>query len=162
VIAVLVDYFPLVLLDMGRAPRTAADFEHMFEAFAHVNRKATETETRYAVVAITTDTLSAGERRLLAEYVNRFPARDHALCAVAVPVVPSSILRGVVTALCWLIPRLHTVSPCATCQEAVQIAASRLRMLQIVLGDDAPRLATSWLLARQSNKFPFNASDSLL
>jgi hypothetical protein len=129
-IAFSMDEYPLVLLDMGGADRTTGDIRRLFAGFQTVNNRARSTNSRYVIIGMTRLTPTAQERRVIAEEANRFSPADRALCACAVIVVQNGLVRGVMTALGWLMPSFRTIIELApNSGRAVDIAANRLHAL---------------------------------
>jgi hypothetical protein len=136
VIAVDPAYFPLLLLDMGHAGRTAGDFDRMFEAFRAANQRARAEGKRYVLVAVTRDVPNPGERKMIVDRSNQFTADDHKLVGGVVLVIQNSIIRGAVTVLGWMIPRMGRFEAVSTTDEAVDLAAASVRKL----GMDCPNV----------------------
>jgi hypothetical protein len=144
-IAFSADEYPLVLLDMGGADRSEDDVRRMFASFHDVNARARTSKTRYVLVAMTRQTPNAHERRIIAEEANRFSAEDRKLCPTAVLVVQSSLVRGVVTALGWLMPSFGSIIEVApSADRAIAIASARLKAMGIALAADQERRAVRW------------------
>jgi hypothetical protein len=129
-IAFSMDEYPLVLLDMGGADRTTEDIRAFFAGFHNVNDRARATKSRYVIIGMTRLTPTAQERRVIAEEANRFSPGDRTLCAGAIIVVQNSLVRGVMTALGWLMPSFRSIIELApNTGRAVEIAADRLRAM---------------------------------
>jgi hypothetical protein len=144
-IAFSMDEYPLVLFDLGGADRTPSELRDAFARFRNVNQRARGTNARYVIIAITRLTPTAQERRIIAEEANRFSAADRALCACAVIVVQNSLIRGVMTALGWLMPSFRSIIELApSTGRAVEIAAGRLQGLGTPLGADQLVRVKQW------------------
>jgi hypothetical protein len=135
VIAVDAGSFPLVLLDMGHAGRTSEDFDHMFDAFRAANQIARKEAKRYVLVAVTRDVPNASERKMLTDRANEFTADDHKLVGGVVLIIQNSVVRGVVTVLGWMMPRMMRPEAVSTTEEGVDVGVQCLRKL----GMDYPR-----------------------
>jgi hypothetical protein len=137
--------YPLVLFDMGGGDRTPTQLRAAFAGFRNVNDRARGTNSRYVIIAITRLTPTAQERRIIAEEANRFSAADRALCACAVIVVQNSLVRGVMTALGWLMPSFRSIIELVpSTGRAVEVAASRLQALGTPIGAEQIARVTQW------------------
>jgi hypothetical protein len=144
-IAFNADEYPLVLLDMGGSDRTVDDVRRMIASFGMVNERARRSKTRYVVIGRTQQHPTAQERRAIAEEANRFSAEDRALCDAAVIVVPNSVLRGVMTALGWLMPSFGAIIELApSTDRAVDQALARLRAMGLEADVEKGRRASRW------------------
>jgi hypothetical protein len=144
-IAFSMDEYPLVLLDMGGADRTTDDIRALFAGFHSVNHRARGTQSRYVIIGMTRLTPTAQERRVIAEEANRFSPSDRALCAGAIIVVQNSLVRGVMTALGWLMPSFRSIIELApNTGRAVEIAAGRLRAMGTPLSDAQVARVNKW------------------
>jgi hypothetical protein len=144
-IAVCLDYCPFVLLDLGDANRTEADFHAMFASLRESHARARKANTRHVLVGVAPVTPNARERKVIATGSNQVSAADRALFVSSVVVVPNPIIRGAVTALGWLVPGLPPFECVATAAHAVPAAAALLRKHGIPFREeDVPRAAV-WL-----------------
>jgi hypothetical protein len=156
VIATAADYYPLVLLDMGDVGRTEGDFDRMFETFRGVNERAAASRTRHALVAITRNLLTASERRMVVERSNRFPRSDFDLWLGVVLVIQNQAVRGVVTALSWMIPGIPPMLTAPTTELAVPLAVAHLRKNGIVYPADHVDPVLEWF--RRQRALPVAAA----
>jgi hypothetical protein len=144
-IAFSMDEYPLVLFDMGGADRTATEIRDAFAGFRNVNNRARGTNSRYVIIAMTRLTPTAQERRVIAEEANRFSPADRALCACAVIIVQNGLVRGVMTALGWMMPSFRSIIELApSTGRAVELAASRLQALGTPMSEEQIRRAQKW------------------
>jgi hypothetical protein len=127
VIATAADCYPLVLLDMGDVGRSEDDFDRMFDTFRRVNERAAAGRTRHVLVAITRNLPTASERRMLVQGANRFPRSDFERWLGLVLVIQNQAVRGVVTALSWMIPGIPPMLTAPTTELAVPLAVAHLR-----------------------------------
>jgi hypothetical protein len=127
VIATEASHYPLVLLDMGDVERSEDEFDRMFEALARVNQRAAARGTRHALVAVTRNLLTASERRMVVERANRLPRSDRELWLGVVLVIQNQAVRGLVTALSWMIPGIPSMITAATTDLAVPLAVAQLQ-----------------------------------
>ncbi len=153
-IAMVDDHFPIVLLDMGSSGRTEDEFRKFFETSRAIRQRATREKTRYVSIVMTEALLDARERKLIAEYSNSLPAEHMAGYIGCVLIIPNGVLRGIITALTWVIPRLPPLAGVRTAEEAVQTATDMLKKSQIRYTDDQARGAAMWLRARSAGEVP--------
>jgi hypothetical protein len=156
VIATEADYYPLVLLDMGDTGRSEDDFDRMFEAFGRVNQRAAAKGTRHVLVAVTRNLLTASERRMVAERANRFPRTDFDLWLGVVLVIQNPAVRGVVTALSWMIPGIPPMTTAATTELAVPLAVAHLQKNGIAYPDAYAERVREWF--RRKRELPAEAA----
>jgi hypothetical protein len=78
-------------------------------------------------VAITRNLLNASERRMVVERSNRFPRSDFARWAGVVLVIQNQAVRGLVTALSWMIPGIPPMLTAPTTDLAVLLAVAHLQ-----------------------------------
>jgi hypothetical protein len=112
---------------MGDVGRSEDDFDRMFETFRRVNERAAAGGTRHVLVAITRNLLNVSERRMVAERSNRFPRSDFERWLGVVLVIQSQAVRGVVTALSWMIPGIPPMLTAPTTDLAVPLAVAHLQ-----------------------------------
>jgi hypothetical protein len=149
-ITVLADHFPFVLLDMCDSPRAEEDFRGLFVAFEEIAQRAEREGIRYVILAMTRDTMTAGERRLLASHANRLSRKTMSLCIAGIGIFPrsSALLRGVLTAISWLIPGIPPLLPVASVEEGADLAQSLLRKHDVPYETDDAAFSARWLRER--------------
>jgi hypothetical protein len=150
VIAIDVQHFPLVLLDMGRSRRTPEDLRGMFDAFREANARTASDGRRWVLVAVTEEVPSAVERKTIIEESNKFSAKERECSAGSVLVISNAIVRAAVTALTWMIPNLSFMAA-PTTDVAVQLAVERLRALHIDHPEDLAGRAAQWFRRSESS-----------
>jgi hypothetical protein len=144
-IAVSLDYYPFVLLDLGGPDRNEEDFRRMFAALHAANERALRAKSRHVLVGVAQASPSARERQLIARLSNQVPPAERACFVASVLVVPNAMLRGVLTALGWLVPGLPAFVCVETRAEAVPAAAQCLRKHSIDFNAGDMHLASRWM-----------------
>jgi hypothetical protein len=144
VIAVDVGHFPLVLLDMGHAGRSRDDFDQMFDAFRAANDMARKTGKPYVLVAVTRDVPNPGERKMIVERANTFTHDDHKLVGGVVLIIQNGIIRGAVTVLGWMIPRMGRFEAVSSTDEGVEAGVRLVRKLGLDYGAERVERAKQW------------------
>ncbi len=148
-IAVVGQYFPFVLLDMGGGDRTENDFLRMFAALHEQNLRAMREKTRYVLIATTRKAPSASERKLISVESNKVPMEERANTLVSVCIVSNPLVRGAITALGWLVPGLMpTLVTAPNGDAAVKLAASYLTKNGFAFDRGNMDLAARWLRTR--------------
>jgi hypothetical protein len=148
-VVVATEYFPFVLLDMGGAERTDEDLRRMFAELHAIKVQAMRSETRCVLIATTKKSPSASERKLIAANTNHVSMVERSYTLVTVCIITNPLVRGAVTALCWLVPGLlPTVAFASTGDAAVQIAASHLTQNAVPFKKSAMEGAAAWLRGR--------------
>jgi hypothetical protein len=143
-------HFPLVLLDLGGDGRTPDDLRGVFASFREVNGRAAAERKRWALIAVTDTPPNAVERKVISDESNKFSPAEHALTVAAVLVIPNGIIRSVITALGWMIPKMAPLASAPTTSAAVDLAVERLRAIGL---DCQPRdvdQAKRWFLRNES------------
>ncbi len=143
-IAVCLDYCPFVLLDLGDTDRTEADFHAMFASLRESHARARKNMTRHVFVGVARAVPSARERKLIASLSNQVPVADRALFVSSVLVVQNPIIRGVITALGWLVPGLPPFECVESTGQAVPAAAAILRKHRISFREEDMQRAAAW------------------
>jgi hypothetical protein len=158
VIALEAKHFPLVLLDLGGSERSPDELRDVFAGFREVNRRATAEGKRWVLVAVTDTPPSAIERKIISEESGKFSAADHALTLAAVLVIPNGVIRAVVTALTWMIPKMAPLASAATTSAAVDLAVERLRAIGIDCPTELTDPAKQWFLRNEAMPQPREAA----
>jgi hypothetical protein len=143
-ISVCLDYCPFVLLDLGAADRTDADFHAMFASLRESHVRARRDKTRHILVGVAPTTPNARERKIIAAGSNQVPPADRALFVSSVLVVQNPIIRGVITAIGWLVPGLPPFECVESPAHAVPAAAAILRNHRIPFREEDMRRASVW------------------
>jgi hypothetical protein len=160
-IAVCLDYFPFVLLDLGDANRTEADFHAMFASLRESHARARKDATRHVLIGVAPLAPNARERKVIAMGSNQVPVADRTLFVSSVVVVPNALFRGAMTAIGWLVPGLPPFECVETAAQAVPAAAALLRKHGIPFrGEDMARAAV-WFTQPASRTRPEPRSTSI-
>jgi hypothetical protein len=150
VISLEAKHFPLVLLDLGGSERTPDELRGVFAGFREVNKRATAEGKRWVLVAVTDSPPNALERKIISEESGKYSAADHALTLAAVLVIPNSVIRAVVTALTWMMPKMAPLASAATTSAAVDVAVERLRGIGIDCPAELSEPAKQWFRRNES------------
>jgi hypothetical protein len=153
VIAIEAEFYPLVLLDLGRVGRTPEDFRRMFATFRVVNQRAIQERSRYVLIARTQEAPTAGERKIIVDEANRFSTDEYKLVSSLVLVIQNSIVRGVVTALGWMIPNIPPLEAARTTDAAVQSGVSHLRGLGVHYPAELAEKASQWFRRNEEQRW---------
>jgi hypothetical protein len=143
-------HFPLVLLDLGGTGRTPDDLRGVFASFRAVNDRATTERRRWALIAVTDTPPNAIERKVISDESNKFSPAEHALTVAAVLVIPNGIIRSVITALSWMIPKMAPLASAPTTSAAVDLAVDRLRAIGLDCAPGNVDQAKRWFLRNES------------
>jgi hypothetical protein len=143
-------HFPLVLLDLGGEGRTPDDLRGVFAGFRDVNGRAAAERRRWALIAVTDTPPNAVERKVISDESNAFSPAEHALTVAAVLVIPNSIIRTMITALGWMIPKMAPLASAPTTSAAVDLAVDRLRAVGLDCTAGDVDQAKRWFLRNES------------
>jgi hypothetical protein len=144
-----VTHFPLVLLDMGHTGREARDFDQMFDAFRAANDMARKAGKPYVLVAVTRDVPNPGERKMIVERANTFTPDDHKLVGGVVLIIQNGIIRGAVTVLGWMIPRMGRFEAVSSTDEGVEAGVRSVRKLGMDYSPERVDRAKQWFRRSQ-------------
>jgi hypothetical protein len=115
-----------------------------------VNRRASAERKRWALIAATDTPPNAIERKVISDESNKFSPAEHALTVAAVLVIPNGIIRSVITALSWMIPKMAPLASAATTGAAVDFAVERLRAVGLDCKREDVDQAKRWFLRNES------------
>lgn len=142
-ITVETSFYPFVLLSF-RAP-TDADYRGLFDTMTQLSRKALRENTKHVCIIVSGSNISPGTRKLIASLVERFPEELMSPFAGSYVIMDNTLLRGLLTALRWLSPRLANLETPATLEEAITAGAARLRELHVEVPNTEILGARNWL-----------------
>jgi hypothetical protein len=143
-IDVTLEYYPFVLLDLGGTDRDEADLRRMFDVLHEANVRGARDKTKHVLVGTARAAPSARERQLIAAYSNKVPIEERACFLGCVAVVPNALLRGVATALGWLVPGLPPMKYVETTAAAIPAAVELLRKHGEAYREADAQLAARW------------------
>jgi len=132
-------HFPVVIQDWS-GDIGEADLEQYFVRASALIEDAVANKRKYVTVAIGNDRLSAKQRQLIAEWMNKMPPSWYTTSLGTFVVITSAAGRGLFTALKWLSPYMKDVVAVCTPEEAVTRALQCLRDA----GIEAPKSALTW------------------
>jgi hypothetical protein len=137
---------------MGHAGRTRDDFDQMFDAFRAANDLARKAGKPYVLVAVTRDVPNPGERKMIVERANAFTPDDHKLVGGVVLIIQNGIIRGAVTVLGWMIPRMGRFEAVSSTDEGVEAGVRYVRKLGMDYTAERADRAKQWF--RRSDARP--------
>jgi hypothetical protein len=143
-IDVSLEYYPFVLLDLGGTDRDEAAFRRMFDVLHEANVRGTRDRTKHVLVVVAQAAPSARERQLIAAYSNKVPIEERACFLGCVAVLANPLLRGVATAIGWLVPGLPPMKYVETTAEAIPAALELLRKHGQAYREADAQLAARW------------------
>ena len=119
-------WFPLIV-QRWPAVLTEPDLQGFFQALDEVARRALRSSTYYVVVVVgPLATLDAGQRRRVAKSVRDMPRELRERNVGTFIIVGSSMQRGVIAALRWVVPELRDVTAVDSVELAVKQALATL------------------------------------
>jgi hypothetical protein len=122
----------------------------MFAALHEANLRSAQDRTRHVLIAMGGSVPTARERQIIGVLSNQVPLTEKACNLVTVAIVTSSLLRGTLTAIGWLVPALPPFTLVGTTDEAVLAAESHLRKHGIAYSGGNAVLAKNWLRERHT------------
>ncbi|APR87806.1 hypothetical protein A7982_13155 [Minicystis rosea] len=142
------DYYPFVLQSYPLSSNTESDYRAMMDAMAKVAQRAIERDTYHVVLTLGGAEMSAAERKYVASLLETWPKHYMDRTVGSFVVVPNAIVRGVITALRWMAPKLVNVETVATIDDAVLAGKQALfRTKGIALEQPLLNAARRWLEA---------------
>jgi hypothetical protein len=145
-------FYPYLLMSTRGNTHTEPELRAMLEATAAVGRTALRNGTKHVSVAIGGANMSASERKTLARLMEDFPKELLDLILGSYVIIDSPILRGALTALRWLSPKLVMIEAVSSVPAAMAAAAAALEKHGIAV--DAGRVdgARRWLQKEQERQ----------
>lgn len=144
-IVTCVDFYPLIVMSISESATSRDDIDAMFARFHELAERAIQRGTYHASVCITRGTLTATERKYVAELTDKVPSAELERTVASYVVIESSMLRGALTALRWLSPKLVMVEHASSIDEALDGCKARLDERGSLVAEDAVRGARAWL-----------------
>ena len=119
--------YPFLLQGFRAGSKAEHDLRDLFRRMSTIAERAAEQGTVHVVVALGDENFSAAERRVVADCMAKATPEEAARVVGAFAVIESGFARGVLTALRWLAPQVIPVIAASTPDEAIDLAAARLR-----------------------------------
>jgi len=138
-------FYPYVLISFRGKDFSEAEFTAHLDASAAVGRKAQEAGTRHAVITLGGADMRASKRKMVAELMEDFPKELMDLPVGSYVVVNSAVVRGIVTVLRWLSPRLSRIEAVESIDDAMVAASAAFRANGIVVEAATTSSARRWL-----------------
>lgn len=138
-------FYPFLLMSVRGNGHSDREYSAMFDATDAVARRALHDRTKHVVISVSTGTMSAGERQLVAKRMASAPKELATVILGTYVIVASAAFRGVLTALRWLAPALVNLEPVASVDAAMAGAASMFERNGIDVDVQQVRGARYWL-----------------
>jgi hypothetical protein len=137
-------FYPFVLMSFRGDP-TESEYRALFDSLAQVSRKALRESTKHVCITVSSSTISPQARKLVASLTEKFPEELMGPVIGSCVVVDSTLLRGLLTALSWLSPRLAKLDTAASPDEAMNTALACLRTHRVDVLNAEVMGARNWL-----------------
>jgi hypothetical protein len=138
-------FYPFLLMSVRGRGHSEAEYRAMFDATDAVGRTALREGTRYVCISVSSGTMSAAERKYVANRIAASPKELKDVSLATFVIVESQAFRGVLTALRWLAPALVNVDPVASVDAAMSAAAAAFERQGIQVDGALTRGARHWL-----------------
>jgi hypothetical protein len=125
--------YPFVLQQFPRGRKPERELYALFARMSEIAKRAAHARTVHVVVAVGDEDFNAAERKIIAACMEAAPPEEVAHVIGAFAVIESPLARGVLTALRWLAPMTLPVVPARTPDEAIDLAAARLRGAEVTV-----------------------------
>jgi hypothetical protein len=147
-ITVNTEHYPFVLSSYRGDQYPEAMLRGMFAQMAEIARKSIHDGTRHVAVTLGGANMNAAQRKIVAELLAAFPAEYMDRTIGSFVIVPSAVVRGAMTALRWISPKLVQVESVATVDDALRDATARLRERGVAVDEPTIIGARRWLNAQ--------------
>ncbi len=117
-------FFPFFLTSFHGVGYSDAELGAMFEAIAATAQRAQREHTRYVSIAVGATSMSPAERKTVASLTDAMPRALSDVVLGSYVILESPVARGMLTALCWLSPRIAMVEPASSAEGAMAAATA--------------------------------------
>jgi hypothetical protein len=148
-ITINTDHYPFVLSSYRGDSFPEPMLVAMFEKTAKIAEKAIADGSHHVVLTLGGANMNAAQRKIVADLLVDFPAEYMERAVGSFVIVPSALVRGAMTALRWIAPKLVMVESVASIEEAVRQGAARLRERGIAVDERTVAAARRWLVAQE-------------
>ena len=148
-ITVNTEHYPFVLSSYRGDSFPEEMLAAMFEQTAKIARTAIADGSHHVVVTLGGANMNAAQRKIVADLLADFPQKYLERSVGSFVIVPSALVRGAMTALRWISPKLVMVESVATIEEAMRQGTARLRERGIAVDEQTIVAARRWLVAQQ-------------
>jgi hypothetical protein len=142
-------FYPYVLMSIRGDSNSEAEVRGMLESTMVIGRNALRAGTRHVCVTLGGTSMTPGERRMMASMMVDFPQELLALILGSFVVVENPIMRGALTALRWLSPKLVMIEPVPSVVAAMDAGDAALRKNGIAVKKERRQSAQRWLEAEE-------------
>lgn len=144
-ITMTADFYPLVLTSYVGSTHSESDHRAQFEQMGVLARRAMKEGTHHVAVALGGASMTAAERKFVGQLVDEFPPEYLARTAASYVVVSNPVVRGIITALRWVQPKLSHIEAVSSIDEAMTAAVASARKHRLPLEATAISGARRWL-----------------
>jgi hypothetical protein len=148
-ITINTDHYPFVLASYRGEQYSEAILQAMFTQMADIARKSIRDGTSHVAVTLGGANMNAAQRKIVSDLLAAFPAEYMDRTVGSFVIVPSALVRGAMTALRWISPKLVQVDSVATIEEAMRAGTARLRERGIAVDEQTILGARRWLVAQE-------------
>jgi len=145
-------FYPYVLTSFRGKGFTEAEYTAFLGLSAAMGKKAQAAGTRHVSITLGGVEMAASERKMVARLMETFPKELMDLNVASYVIVPSPAIRGIITALRWLSPKLKVIEPVASIDDAMTAAAAALRAHGVSVPEMQATGARRWLRAELSRQ----------
>lgn len=153
------ELYPFILVSYQGKSCTDDEIRAMFDRMNELSRRAITDKTHYVIISLGGTSLNAANRKLIAELVNECPKEYFDRTIGSFVIVPSAVLRGMMTALRWVAPALATVESVSSLEEAVEAGVACLEKHRIAIDRGIVTEARLWL-RHEHQRSKLDAPDS--
>lgn len=147
-ITINTDHYPFVLASYRGDHYSEATLGAMFAQMTDIARKSIRDGTFHVAVTLGGANMNAAQRKIVSDLLAAYPAEYMERTTGSFVIVPSAVVRGAMTALRWIAPKLVMVESVATVEEAMRAGTARLRERGIAVDEQTIIGARRWLAAQ--------------
>ncbi len=137
-------FYPFVLMSFRGDP-TESEYRALFDSLAQISRKALRESTKHVCITVSSCNISPQNRKLVASLTEKHPEELMGPVIGSYVIVDSTILRGLLTALRWLSPKLAKLETPGSPDEAMTAALACLRKHRVDVFSAEVMGARNWL-----------------
>jgi hypothetical protein len=145
-IAICDEHYPFVLMSFRVGECSPADYRSLFDRFRSIATNAIKHDTYHVTISVSTGGLSATDRKLVGEMTNGVPRAELDRTIGAFVVDRRAAVRGMITALRWISPKMPNLRAVASVEHALDGALVSLADRAINVDPRLRDRSRAWLL----------------
>jgi hypothetical protein len=140
------EHYPFVLMSFRVGECSADDYRALFERFRSIATRAIRNDTCHVTISVSTGGLSPKDRKLVGELTNGVPRAELDRTLGAFVVDQRAAVRGIITALRWISPKMPNLRAVSSVEHALDAALACLASRAITVDPRLRERSRAWLL----------------